>query len=220
MINLLLYDFVKNREYTLKKFVDDYEKNILDDLQGIIFQEYDDEYLKATYWLRKKKMEYKYNIEKEEFEKIESEVVNVVEFIIQIQEKKMFIFGNKQMAQRIVTLINVISKNSYSIMEYIIDIKKMVEKICQRDDIELLKMKLIDITLEKGILVNCNVNLLNQDNPIDIIHKYVSNIVAIAFKFEKINIGVTVYKTGKILLSKNLNDDKEDIIQKIIKIAC
>ncbi len=34
MINLLLYDFINNREYTLKKFVDDCEKNILDDLQG------------------------------------------------------------------------------------------------------------------------------------------------------------------------------------------
>ena len=81
-------------------------------------------------------------------------------------------------------------------------------------------MKLIDITLDKGLLVNCNVNLLNQDNPGDIARKYVRNIVVISFRFEKINTNITVYKTGKISLSKISDDDKEEIIQKIIRIAC
>ena len=220
MSNMLLYDFVQNKEYTLKKFVDDYGESTLDDSQGIIFHEYDDEFLKATYWQRKKRKEYKYNIEKKEFEEVEEEIINVAEFGIQMQERKMLIFGNKQMAQRIITLIGITSKNAYSITEYVVDIEKLVDRICQNDSIELLKMKLIDITLDKGLLVNCNVNLLNQDNPTDIARKYVSNIVVISFRFEKINTNITVYKTGKISLSKISDDDKEEIIQRIIRIAC
>lgn len=220
MPNMFLYNFVQNKEHTLKKFVDDYGESTLDDLQGIIFHEYNDEFLKATYWQRKKRKEYKYSIEKKEFEEVEEEIVNVAEFWIQMQERKMLIFGNKQMAQRIITLIGITSKNAYSITEYAVDIEKLVNRICQNDSIELLKMKLNDITLDKGLLVNCNVNLLNQDNPTNIMCKYVSNIVVISFRFEMINTNITVYKTGKIFLSKILDDDKEEIIQRIIRIAC
>lgn len=220
MANMLLYDFIQNKEYTLKNFVDDYVESALDDSEGIIFHEYDDEFLKATYWQRKKRKEYKYNIHKKEFEEVEEEIVNIAEFGIQVQERKMFIFGNKQMAQRIITLIGITSKNAYSITEYAVDIEKLVERICQNDSIELLKMKLIDITLDKGLLVNCDVNLLRQDNPTDIARKYVSNIVVISFRFEMINTNITVYKTGKISLSKISDDDKEEIIQRIIRIAC
>lgn len=220
MANMLLYDFIQNKEYTLKNFVDDYVESALDDSEGIIFHEYDDEFLKATYWQRKKRKEYKYNIHKKEFEEVEEEIVNVAEFGIQVQERKMLIFGNKQMAQRIITLIGITSKNAYSITEYAVDIEKLVERICQNDSIELLKMKLIDITLDKGLLVNCDVNLLKQDNPTDIARKYVSNIVVISFRFEMINTNITVYKTGKISLSKISDDDKEEIIQRIIRIAC
>lgn len=220
MANMLLYDFAQNREYTLKRFVDDYGESALDDSQGIIIHEYDDDFLKATYWLRKKRKEYKYNIEKKEFEEVEEEFVDVAEFGIQVQERKMLVFGNKQMAQRIITLIGITSKNAYSITEYDVDIEKLVERICKNDSIELLKMKLIDITIDKGLLVNCNVNLLNQDNPTDIARKYVSNIVVISFRFEMSNTNITVYKTGKISLSKISDDDKEEIIQRIIRIAC
>ena len=220
MANMLLYDFVQNGEYSLKKLVDDYGERMQDDSQGIIFNEYDDEFMKATYWQRKKKKEYKYSIEKKEFEEIEEEIVNVAEFGIEVQEGKMLVFGNKQMAQKIITLIGITSKNAYSITEYVVNIEKLVDRICQNNSIELLKMKLIDITLDQGLLVSCNVNLLNQDNPVDIARKYVSNIVVISFRFEKINTNITVYKTGKISLSKILDDDREEIIQKIIRIAC
>lgn len=220
MANMILYDFVQNGGYTLKKLVDDYGKSVSDDMQGIIFHDYDDEFLKATYWQRKKRKEYKYSIEKNEFEEIEEEIVNVAEFGIQVQDGKMIVIGNKQMAQMIITLIGIVSKNSYSITEYVVDIKKLVDRVCENNSIEILKMKLIDIILDKGLLVNCNVNLMNQDDPGDIVRKYVNNIVVISFRFEGINTNIAVYKTGKISLSKILDDDKEEIIQKIIRVTC
>lgn len=220
MENIILYNLFQSKEYSLKKFVDDYGEKMKDDSQGIIFNEYDDDFLKATYWQRKKKKEYKYSLEEKRFEEIEEEIVNIAEFGIQVQERKLLIFGNKQMAQRIITLIGIISKNAYSITEYFINIEKLVDRICKSGNIDLLKMKLTDIVLDKGLLVSCNVNLKNQDNPQTIVFKYICNIVVISFKFDKINTNITVYKTGKIVLSKILDDDRDELIQKIIKIAC
>lgn len=38
MTNMILYEFVKNKKYTLKNLANDYEKNLQDDMQGIIFR--------------------------------------------------------------------------------------------------------------------------------------------------------------------------------------
>ena len=142
MANLILYDFIQIKEYTLKKFVDDYEKKMQDTFQGVIFHEYDNNFLNATYWKRKVRKGYKYSVEKERFEEMEEEIVSVAEFGIDVAGKKLFIFGNKQIAQRIVTLIGIISQYSYSITEHIIDMEKIVNRVCQNENTELLKIKL------------------------------------------------------------------------------
>jgi len=220
MANLILYDFIQSKEYTLKRLVDDYGEKIQDTFQGVIFHEYDNDFLNATYWQRKVRKGYKYNIEKKGFEEMEEEIVSVAEFGIDVVQKKLLVFGNKQIAQRIVTLIGIISQYSYSITEHIMDMGKLVNKICQNESIELLKMKLSDIVIEHGLLVNCDVNLMNQDNPVGIVLRYIANIVVISFKLGKINTNLTVYKTGKISINKMADDDKEEIVQKIIQLTC
>lgn len=87
MANLILYDFIQSEEYTLKKLVDDFGEKIQDGFQGVIFHEYDNEFLKATYWQRKMRKGYKYSIEKEKFEEIEEEFVSVAEFGIDVLKK-------------------------------------------------------------------------------------------------------------------------------------
>ena len=220
MANLILYDFIQIKEYTLKKFVDDYEKKMQDTFQGVIFHEYDNNFLNATYWKRKVRKGYKYSVEKERFEEMEEEIVSVAEFGIDVAGKKLFIFGNKQIAQRIVTLIGIISQYSYSITEHIIDMEKIVNRVCQNENTELLKIKLSDIIIEHGLLVNCDVNLINQDNPEGIVLRYIDNIIVISFKLGEINTNLTVYKTGKISINKMVNDDREEIVQKVIQLTC
>ena len=161
MTNMILYEFVKNKKYTLKNLANDYEKNLQDDMQGIIFSEYDEEYMRATYWLRKKKKEYKYNIDKRQFEEAEEEVINIAEFEIQVNKTKLIVFGTKQMAQRIITLIGIISKNAYAVSEYIVDVNMLVNEICNDNNIDLLKMKLKEF-----------VNLLQVD--FSVVKKYIS----------------------------------------------
>lgn len=220
MINVILFSLAQNNDYSLKRLVDDLEMVTQDDTQGIHVQEYDDTFLKATYWQKKYRKGYRYNIEIKDFEVVEEEIVNIADFGIQIFEGKLLVFGNKQMAQKIITIIGIASKNSYVITEYVINTENLVKRICKNKDIELIKMKLVDITLDKGLLVNCDVNLLTQDSPTEIVMRYISNIVVISFKFEKMLSNITIYKSGKFSISKIDIEDKDEMIQKIIEITC
>lgn len=220
MTTVFLYSFIQCREYSLNKIADDFEKVMGDDFQGVIFHEYNEEFLKATYWQRRKRKDYKYCIEKGAYVEIEEETVNVAEFEIYISEKKLIVFGNKQMAQKIISMIGIVSQNSYSINEYIINIEQLVEKVCHDESIELIKMKLIDIVIDRGLLVNCNVNLQNQNNPVEIAMKYIKNIVVLSFKFQVIRTSVTIYRTGKVLIGKIAEEDKKEVVEKIMQFAC
>lgn len=179
----------------MQKLIDDFENRIQDSTQGIVINEYSEKFLKATFWQKKMQKSYRFNPEKRDFDIIEEEIVSIADFGVEIEDKKLLVFGNKQMAQRIITLISVVSENAYLITECIINIEKFVQKICEKSDVKLVKMKLVDITIEKGVMVNCSVNLMAQDNPITLVLKYARNIVVIAFRLGEIAANITVYKS-------------------------
>lgn len=219
MTNVIIYDFIPQKEYNLQKLVEAFESNLQDDTQGIIINEYNDNFLKATYWKRKIQRGYRFNLEKKDFDLVEEEIINITDFVIEIEDAKFLVFGNKQMAQRIITLISIVSENAYSITESIIDIGRLVKRICAEPQIALVKMRLTDITIEKGVMVNCSVNLAAQDNPQNLALKYVENIIVISFRWGEVAANITVYKSGKISLSKVSEDEKDELLQNIIRIV-
>ena len=219
MVNVIIYNIIQKNKYTLQKLIDDFENRIQDSTQGIVINEYSEKFLKATFWQKKMQKSYRFNPEKRDFDIIEEEIVSIADFGVEIEDKKLLVFGNKQMAQRIITLISVVSENAYLITECIINIEKFVQKICEKSDVKLVKMKLVDITIEKGVMVNCSVNLMAQDNPITLVLKYARNIVVIAFRLGEIAANITVYKSGKFSISKVDDDAKDELIQSIIQIV-
>jgi hypothetical protein len=216
MTNIIIYNIVQKNKYHLQKLVDAFDGYFQDDTQGVVINEYNENFLKATYWQKKMQSSYRFNPEKRDFDVVKEEIVNFADFGIEIEDKKLLIFGNKQMAQRIITLIGIVSENAYSITEFFIDIEKLVRRICEKTSIVLVKMRLTDITIEKGVMVNCSVNLLAQDEPKELALKYVNNIVVIAFRLEKMVANITVYKSGKFSIGKVDNDE---LIQSIIQIV-
>ncbi len=219
MTNVIIYNVVQKKGYNLQKLVDDFENQLQDDAHGIVINEYNEKFLKARYWQKKMNKIYRFNPEKKDFDIIEEEIVIVADFGVEIEDKKLLVFGNKQMAQRIITLISIVSGNAYSITELVINIESLVQMVCKKPDIELVKMKLVDITIEKGVMVNCSVNLMVQDEPKELALKYVNNIVVIAFKFGKTMANITVYKSGKFSISKVSDDEKDELIQSIVHIV-
>ena len=219
MVNVIIYNIIQKNKYPLQKLIDDFENRIQDSTQGIVINEYSEKFLKATFWQKKMQKSYRFNPEKRDFDIIEEEIVSIADFGVENEDKKLLVFANKQMAQRIITLISVVSENAYLITECIINIEKFVQKICEKSDVKLVKMKLVDITIEKGVMVNCSVNLMAQDNPITLVLKYARNIVVIAFRLGEIAANITVYKSGKFSISKVDDDAKDELIQSIIQIV-
>ena len=218
MTNVIIYNIVQSSKYRLQKLVDAFDSYFQDDTQGIVINEYSENFLKATYWQKKMQNSYRFNPEKRDYDVMKEEIVTVAEFGIEIEDKKLLVFGNKQMAQRIITLLGVVSENAYSITEFVIDIEKLVRGICKKNSVVLVKMRLTDITIEKGVMVNCSVNLLAQDEPRELALKYVNNIVVITFRLEKMVANITVYKSGKFSIGKVDNDERDELIQSIVQI--
>ena len=216
MINVIIYDFTQKNKYPLQKLVDDFENKIQDETQGIIIKEYDEKFLKARFWQKRMQKSHRFNLEKRDFDIIEEEIVSVADFGIEIEDKKLLVFGNKQMAQRIITLISVVSENAYVITECVVNVEKFVQRICEKSDVKLVKMRLVDITIEKGVMVNCSVNLAAQDDPIALALKYAHNIVVITFRLGEIDANITVYKSGKFSISIIDDDARDELIQSII----
>ena len=75
---------------------------------------------------------YRYNPEKRDFDVMKEEIVTIAEFGIEIKDKKLLVFGNKWMAQRIITLLGTVLENAYSITEFVIDIEKLVRGMCKK----------------------------------------------------------------------------------------
>lgn len=55
MTNVIIYDIIQKKGYGLQKLVDAFDAHLQDDTQGIIINEYDETFLKATYWQKKYK---------------------------------------------------------------------------------------------------------------------------------------------------------------------
>ena len=219
MINVIIYSIIQKNNYQLQKLADDLGNWFRDDTQGIVINEYSEKFLKATFWQKKMQKRYKFNPEKKDFDAIEEEMVSIADFGVEVEDKKLLVFGNKQMAQRIITLISVVSGNAYLITEFNINIEKLLQRICEKSDVKLVKMRLVDITIEKGVIVNCSVNLMAQDDPIALALKYAQNIVVIVFRLGEIAANITVYKSGKFSISKVDDDEIDELIQNIIHIV-
>ena len=220
MINVILYEISQQEGYSLEKLVDSFMQMGNDDVQGIIVREYDEFFLKASYWRRKLRKEKRYNFQTKDFYNVKEEIVDISVFDMQIKERKLLIFGNKQMAQRIITLIGLLSQNSYSITEHIIDIGSISKKICVMPEIKLLKVKLIDIIIDKEVIVDCNIDLMIQDRPEDIVLKYADNIIQVSFKIDGVDGKISIYKSGRFSATKLHEEERDELIQKIIQIVC
>ncbi len=219
MINVIIYKISQDEIMSIQKLVDALSVFFQDNTQGIVINEYSDEFLKATYWQKKRQKSYQYNYQKGDFDIIEEEITNVANFDIELSDGKLLVFGNRILAQKIITILGVVSGNAYSITEFNISIEKLIQKICVDKEVALMKMKLSDITLEQGVLVNCTVNLLMQDNAKTLALKYIQNITVISFKLDNIEANISIYKSGKISIGKVLDEEKDEVIKKIIHIV-
>lgn len=218
MENVILFKITKMKEYSIETLVNNFGDFIQDNAQGVIINDYSNDFVQATYWNQIIRKRQSYNLSEKKFNYIEEMIIDASDFMIRIDAERMVIFGGKSIAQRIITLLGIISGNSYIISRYVIDIRKVAENVCNNTNIKILKLKLVDVPIEKNVLVNCIVDLTIQENPKVLIKKYIDNINAISMNIKDINTTVTMYKNGRITVGKIVYGNIEDIVEKIFKI--
>lgn len=54
----------------------------------------------------------------------------MTEFSIQTEYGKLIVWGSKTQAEKIVSMIGVVSKYAYSVTEYFINMEKLINKLC------------------------------------------------------------------------------------------
>ena len=212
---LLVFSFIVKSNFVMGKTVE----RILsanDNRRGCIIDEYEDSFCKGSYWIEKVKKEERYNILTNKFEIVQVPNISIIKFDINVSNETMIVFGNKSIAQNLITALGIASGNSIISDSYNVNLKKVVDKIIYDESIEVLRMKLNDIVIDKGILVSCNVYLSTQNEPKRLVEKYINNIVQLSFLSKTIGVNFTLNSLGKITINKNNDDNYDELINNIM----
>lgn len=189
-----------------------------------VINEQGERYISGYYLVEQPRNETKYNIEANRFETVTTTRLTIIRFEIDVPNNILIIWGNRNCAQRLITLISQACNNDVVIDFYEIDFKNLIKRITIIPDITISKMKLENIVIDLGIVANCNVNMLNQDNPNELIKKYYNNISQISvimgnrYSSDE-SVSLTVFSSGTIVVYKDRDSISEETVTAIQKIV-
>ncbi len=167
--------------------------------------------------------EVSYNITENRFETVVTSRLAVVKFDIDLLKSVLTVWGNRSIAQRLVTLISQASKNQIIIEDYVVDFPKMVSRISDMDMLILSKMKLENVMIDSGISASCNVSLVNIEGANSLVKKYCDNIsqlsIILGDRLSDSSVSLTFFSSGSIVVYKDRDNIPEEILTQIQEIA-
>lgn len=194
-----------------------------DDANRFVFNEQNDSYISGCYLVQQTRNEVSYNVQENRFETVITNRLVVVKFEINLPNSILTIWGNKNIAQRLITLISQACNNQVVIDSYQVDFKKMLNRILSMGDITLSKMKLENVMIDSGINASCNVSLLNLDNAGALVKKYSDNISQISLilgdRFGDNAVSMTLFSSGSIVIYKDRDSISNEVIAQIQNIV-
>ena len=147
----------------------------------------------------------------------------VVKFEIDLPNSTLTIWGNKSIAQKLITALSQACDNQVIIDSYQVDFKRMLGRISKLEDAILSKMKLENVLIDSGIAASCNVSLINLDNARDLVKKYSDNVsqlsIILGDPFGDNSVSLTLFSSGSIVIYKDRDSISDEIISKIQEIA-
>jgi dephospho-CoA kinase len=217
---LSIYSFIPNEYFDIDKTVKKLmEKN--DPSSYSIINEQGENNVAGCFLAEQLRNEIKYNILENRFETQTVTKLNILKFDINTTSQSLIIWGNKDSAQRFITILAQAADNKVSIDLRTIDFKSLLDRIINNPSITLSRIKLNDIVIDNGVVANCSVNLGNLDNPKAIIAKYKDNITQLSIVLGKnefpddLAVAITIYSTGSISIFKDRDSISGDIIDMI-----
>lgn len=214
--------FIPNGSCDLDLIVSRLQENC-DDTNRFVFNEQGAQYISGCYLAQQARNEMIYNIEENRFETIITNKLAVAKFEIDLPKSTLIIWGNKSIAQKLITLLSQACNYKVIIESYQGDFKRMLEKISKLEDATFSKMKLENVLIDSGITASCNVSLINLDNAKDLVKKYSENVSQLSLilgdRFGDNSVSLTIFSSGSIVIYKDRDSIPNEIIAEIQEIA-
>lgn len=182
-----------------------------------IVNEQGDSYIGGCYIFESIHNQTVYNIAENKFETITVPKQNIVKFDIFAKNNMLFLWGNKKAAALFITTIEQAAQNTLIIDYNQTDFKIMLNRLINDRSASFSKMIITDIIIDNGIVANCSVNLLNCDNAIELVQKYIESIAQITVTFGKDSqpVSITLYSTGSVVVFKDRDDIDDEVMNSI-----
>jgi len=182
-----------------------------------IINEQGDSYIGGCYIFESIHNQTIYNIAESKFETMTVSKQNIVKFDIFVKNNMLFLWGNKKAATIFITTLEQAANNSLIIDYNQTDFKLMLNRLISDRSVSFSKMKITDVIIDNGIIANCSVNLLNCENSIDLVQKYIESIAQITVIFAKESqpVSITLYSSGSVVVFKDRDDIDDEVMNSI-----
>jgi len=194
-----------------------------DETNRFVFNEQADQYISGCYLVQQTRNEMTYIAQENRFESIVTNKFVIAKFEVDLQKSVLTIWGNKSIAQKLITLLSQACDNQVIIDIHQIDFKRTLQKVVKLEDASFSKMKLENVLIDQGITASCNIALIHLDNAKDLVKKYSDNISQLSLllgdRFGDNFVSLTLFSSGSIVIYKDRDSISDEIIAKIQDIA-
>lgn len=176
-----------------------------------------DTYIGGCYIAKVMQNQTQYNIETGSFETIPVARTQILRFDIFPFKCLMMLWGKKKVSTLFTTALQQAAINNLIIDYNKLEYKIMLTKLLSNPKVIFTRMNIANVVIEQGVVANCSVNLINQDNAHGLVRKYIGNISQISVQFgENIPTSLMLYSSGAIVAYRDRDEIPSDIIDDVI----
>ena len=186
---------------------------------GIRVISQNNEYIFCHYLIEKIYCQDTYNLETEEFEKVEYKRIELVPFFIDFEQSTLDIIGNRQNSMKVIEFLGKVTKYKIAISDTQINLLKLLGS-CKRNNIDFAvsRVKIADYTFFDNIIGDCVLNLLDYPKTFDVLKKFEKQIVNVSITITTDeSYSITFYRSGTISIYKDIEDIDIDLLRLIGK---
>lgn len=184
--------------------------------EGIHIIDYSANFVSCQFLIERIYSQSTYNVETEEFDKIEFTRIECIPFFVDFEMRTIDIVGNKQQAIRVLDFFGRITKYKIAIEDAQIDLLRLLES-CQKSNVQysISRVKISEYAFFDNIFGDCTLNLHDYPKALDVIKKFEKQIISVTLNICLDDAcSVIFYKSGSVSIYK----DPEDIDIEIIRL--
>lgn len=182
-----------------------------------IITEQSDTYVGGCYLLETYINQTQYNVDENRFELVPVKRLNIIKFDMFLNNSTLLLWGGKRAASAFLTAIETASNHQATIEYKDSDFKKMIGYLLKNPEVGFVRMKIMDVFIDQGILANCIVNLKGQENSRKLVEKYLNNIsqISVLVGKDELSVSITIYSSGSVVVYRDRDELPDDAMNVI-----